>query len=178
MSRVDIIAKKGNIINGIKNSIKNHDCFYVVNIGKMSNNTNILFRKICKKNGVEVKVTKNSFIARAIDELNLKETDKSNIINKWLNGISAMLFINESYSVPGKLIKTFKNEVFDDISLKFAYAAGDLYYGQEGLNYLSTMKTLSELLNDIASAINSSRANIASALLSLTKVNNSTGEQN
>ena len=170
MSKLTTKEKKEFTINNVKDCMKKHDCFYVINISNIDVAKSILFRRICKKSGILVKVVKNSLITIALNDLCLSDADKKNINEKWLKGISAMLFINENYSIPGKIIKKFRVDTFDGLSLKFAYVAGELYSGEDGLNCLCSMKTLSELLCDIASAISSYPVGLAGALNSYTNL--------
>lgn len=159
-------SEKGKILDEIKNNIKAHDCFYVINIEKMNVETSLILRSECKKKGITVKVVKNSLFSLAIKDLAIDDNDKEKINNECLKKISAVLFIDKLYSTPGRIINKFKKNTFDGISLKFAYVDGTIYYGDEGLKKVSSIKTLEELLSDIALAIQSSINNVVNVCTS------------
>lgn len=164
--------RKEAIIEDIKKSVNSYDCFYVIGVEGLNVEKNIDFRRICRKSDVAVKVVKNTFISIVLKELNLGNFAEKNKDNGLLRGISAMLFINESYGTPGRIIKKFKEDSFEKMSFKLAYVAGELYTGDEGLKYLCSIKTLGETLEDIVSAISSCSSKVVNTLLSCGNVVN------
>ena len=166
MIKSNVRLRKEGIIDSIKKNVKEHDCFYVIGMDGINVNKDMDFRRICRKNDITVKVVKNTFISMVLKELNLGDFGEKSNCKGMLHGVSAMLFVNESYGTPGRIIKKFRNDSFEPMTLKFAYVSGDLYIGEEGLNHLSSIKTLDETLTDIVLAINSCSSNIVNALLS------------
>lgn len=161
---------KAKQIETLKNDINEHDCFYAIGLGNMDVEKNMMLRRLCREKGIYVKVVKNSLISICLKELNNEQYNK--IDTSCLVNTSALLFVNKAYSVPGKLLNNFKKKVFDGVSLKFAYANGDIYYGEDGLKKVSSLKTLEELLSDIALSIQLVINDLTSALGNVGKGSN------
>jgi large subunit ribosomal protein L10 len=123
-------------------------------------------RKKCKSNGVSFKVAKNSLISLAMEEnINIKDVDKDKINNECLKNISGILFVNEFYNKPGKIVKEFKKTDFEKIQLKCAYINGDVFYGNDQLDHLSKLKSKNELIGDIILALKSGINTVVSGIL-------------
>jgi len=148
--------EKNNRIHDLAEDFKAHDCFYIVDVTGINVKSNMNFRKKCRSNGVTFKVAKNSLISLALNSIsNLKAEDKEKIYNECLKNISGILFVNESYNKPGKIVKEFKNTDFKDIKLKCAFVNGDVFYGDDKLEHLSKLKSKNELIGDVILALKS-----------------------
>ena len=151
-------SEKNNRIQDLAEDFKSHDCFYIVDITGINVKNNMSLRRKCKSNGVTFKVAKNSLI-------NIKDVDKDRINNECLKNISAILFVNELYNKPGKIVKEFKKTDFENIKLKCAYINGDVFYGNEQLDHLSKLKSKNELIGDIILALKSGINTVVSGIL-------------
>jgi large subunit ribosomal protein L10 len=159
-------SEKNNRIQDLADEFKSHDCFYIVDITGINVKSNMNLRRKCKSNGVTFKVAKNSLISLAMDgNINIKDVDKDKISNECLRNISGILFVNESYNKPGKIVKEFKKTDFDNIKLKCAYVNGDVFYGNEQLDHLSKLKSKNELIGDIILALKSGINSVVSGIV-------------
>jgi len=153
-------------IDEIKTIMSSNGCFYVTNLGDITVKDDMTLRRTCMTKGVHVKVVKNSLLSIAMKDIGIiPEPDTFKKINdECLRGISTMFFIDKEYGTPGRIINEFKKKTSNKVSLKFALADGVLYFGEDGLKKLSSMKTLDETLSDISSVIQSSINNLIGCL--------------
>ena len=90
---------------------------------------NMMLRRQCYDSGIKMKVAKNSLIYLALKGANINNLDNDFINQECLKNISALLFVNEKYNLPGKILYNFKRDQFDKIELKCAYINGEFFSG-------------------------------------------------
>ncbi|HAQ38046.1 MAG TPA: 50S ribosomal protein L10 [Saprospiraceae bacterium] len=103
------------------------------------------FRRICFNNNVEIKVVKNTLIQKALE----KSADKKGFepLYEALKGSTAIMFA-ESANLPAKLLSDFRKENEKPL-LKAAYIDSAVYFGDDQLDTLKSLKSKQELIGDI-----------------------------
>ena len=125
----------------------------------------INFRRSCRKDEVSLQIVKTSLINVALRNANINKSVIEEIKNIPSKQMSGVLFVEEKYNTPARLIKKFKSEIEEGIiSLKCAYVDGDLFVGEDKLTILSNLKSKNEL---IAEVIYSLYGGINNVILSL-----------
>ena len=79
-----------------------------------------------------------------------------------LKGPTAIMF-SENASVPAKIIKEFRKDHERPV-LKAAYIDSDVFYGDDQVEALSTLKTKDEILGEIIGLLESPIQSVLSAL--------------
>jgi large subunit ribosomal protein L10 len=134
--------------------------FYLTDASHLSvANVNKL-RRLCHKQGVEMRVAKNTLIRKALEATG-KQYDG---ILEVLHGPTSIMF-SEGASVPAKVIKEFRKGGSKPI-LKAAYIDSAIFIGDKSVDELAALKTKQELIGDIIGLLQSPAKNVISALLS------------
>ena len=159
-------GQKNEVINSLIENFKSHDCFYMIDITSLNVEKNMLLRRQCYDSNIKMKVAKNSLIYLALKGANIDNLDNDFIQQNCLKNISALLFINEQYNLPGKILFNFKKSQFNKLELKCAYLNGEFFSGKDKLSYLATLKTKNEIIAEI---VYSCLGKLSMILLSLLK---------
>lgn len=114
----------------------------------------------CFKEGVELKVAKNTLVKRALDEV---EGDFEELYET-LSGPTS-IFFSEVANKPAKVIKNFRKKSEKPI-LKGAFIESSIYIGDDKVEELSNLKSKEELIGEIISLLQSPAKNVISALQS------------
>lgn len=131
--------------------------FYLVDTAPLTANQNNSFRRECFKQGVELRVAKNSLIEKALIEAGITE-DFSQI----LRGASSLMF-SENPTLPAKLIKEFrKDKKYPE--LKAAFIEESLYVGDDNLETVSKIKSKQVLIGEVLSMLQAPMQNVVSGL--------------
>jgi large subunit ribosomal protein L10 len=134
--------------------------FYLTDASHLSvANVNKL-RRLCNKQGVEMRVAKNTLIRKALEATG-KQYDG---ILEVLHGPTSIMF-SEAASVPAKVIKEFRKGGSKPI-LKAAYIDSAIFIGDKSVDELAALKTKQELIGEIIGLLQSPAKNVISALLS------------
>lgn len=116
-------------------------------------------RRLCFTKGIQLKVAKNTFIAKA---LQAQKADLSSV-NAILHGPTA-IFVSDDMKAPAKLILDFRKKGVKP-ELKAAIIGGtDVFIGDNQLDALTKIKTKNELIGDIIGLLQSPAKNVISAL--------------
>ena len=158
--------QKNEVINFLVDNFKSHDCFYIIDVTKLNMEKNMMLRRQCYDSGIKMKVAKNSLIYLALKGANINNLDNDFINQECFKNISALLFVNEKYNLPGKILYNFKRDQFDKIELKCAYINGEFFSGKDKLKYLASLKTKNEVISEI---VFSCLSRLSITLLSLEK---------
>ena len=150
------------IVKDLSEKLANTNYFYITDASTMSVASINQFRRLAFDRGLEYKVYKNTFIKKALDNL---EADTSNL-ETILKGSSGILFSAESGNAPGKLLKDFRKKGNPLPLLKGAYIDGGIYVGDNQLDTLASIKSKNELIGDIIGLLQSPAKNVVSALQS------------
>ena len=149
------------LIEELTEKIRSYDYFYITDSSAMTVAQSNKLRRACFEKGLEFKVIKNSLIKKAFQ--NIDDRDYSAILPA-LKGTSALIFSEQS-NVPAKLLKEFR-ESNDKPTLKAAYIDTDVFFGDDQIDALVTLKSKNELLGDVLGLLQSPMSNLLGALQS------------
>lgn len=150
--------EKFEIVNELTQKLKDNGNFYVADVSGLTVMQTVELRKLCFKNGIELKVSKNSFIKKALEKLEIQDEE---LIGS-LKGSSSLMF-SETVNAPAKIIKEFRRKNPKPI-LKAAYVQECVYIGDNNLEALINIKTKNELIAELVGLLNSPVQNLISAL--------------
>jgi large subunit ribosomal protein L10 len=152
-AKKETIDELTSLFNGASN-------FYLADASSLSvANVNKL-RRLCHKQGVEMRVAKNTLIRKALEATGKKYDG----ILEVLHGPTSIMF-SEGASIPAKVIKEFRKTSEKPV-LKAAYIDTAIYIGDKSIEELASLKTKEELIGEIISLLQSPAKNVISALLS------------
>lgn len=153
--------EKAQIIGELKEKFQENSHFYVTDAQGLTVAQVNDFRRICFKHGIEYKVVKNTFIKKALEDM---EADFSGLDEQVLKGFSGVMFVKENASAPAKVIKEFLKKNKDTLRLKGASIDTDLFIGAEHLDMLSALKSKEELVGEIIGLLNAPMQNVLGSL--------------
>jgi len=146
------------LVEQISKKVKERGNFYIADVSELSVNQTTELRKLCNKNGVELNVSKNTFIIKALEKANIIDEE----LFEALKGPSSLMFA-ESINGPAKLIKEFRKNYSKPV-LKAAYVEESVYIGDDKLDSLVNLKSRDELIADVVAMLNTPILNLVSAL--------------
>jgi large subunit ribosomal protein L10 len=153
--------EKGLIISNIAETIKQYNCFYVVETAGLNAEKTSALRRECFKQDIKLMVVKNTLLHKALETLdgNYEELYPA------LKGASSLMCANVG-NAPAKLLKSFVKK--DDVlpRLKAAYVEETIYVGEDQLETLAHIKSKNELIADVVALLQSPAKNVISALQS------------
>ena len=161
------INEKKAVVDYLIEKISSNSCFYIIDAGGLDVPKVDILRRECFNANVTYKVAKNSLINRALTEVfgenKIKDFD---LIEKTsLQGFSGILFAGEMFNAPAKIIEKFKKDANTDRPvLKCAYVDGELFFGNDKLVELSSLKSKNELIGEIIGLLQSPIKNVVSGL--------------
>ncbi len=148
------------LINSLTEKLKENDNFYVTDISTLNAEDTSNLRRMCFKNNITMQVVKNTLLKQAMKNVD-REYDE---LYGTLKGNTALMF-TESGSAPAKLIKKYRKKSQYPI-LKGAFIEETTYLGDDMLDFLSAIKSRTELIADIVALLQSPAKNVISALQS------------
>lgn len=150
---------KAVIIEEIANILSGSNTVYVADISGLTADKSNALRRICFTKGVKIKMVKNTFLRKAMEQL---DTDYSEMYPV-LKGTSAIM-VSEAGNTPARIIRDFrgKNEI---PTIKAAYIEQCVYLGDQ-IDLLCSLKSREELIGDIITLLQSPAKNVVSALQS------------
>jgi len=154
--------EKQAVIDEIAEKLQNNPFIYVTDSAGLSVAEVNLLRRRCFESGVEYKVYKNTLIQKAIESIDSTPSEVSSV----LKGFSGIIFSPESSNAPAKIIKGLRKEGFKKPLLKAASIDGALFYGDDSLSALVSLKSKTELIADVIGLLQSPAKNVISALQS------------
>jgi large subunit ribosomal protein L10 len=152
--------EKGKEIAALTEKFANATTFYITDASGLTVEAVNNLRRACFKAGVELQVSKNTLIRKAL-EANGKITPE---LDKALNGPTAVMFA-EGGSIPARVIKDFRKTSEKPI-LKAAWIDAGVYVGDNEVENLTKLKSKQELIGDIVGILQSPAKNVISALTS------------
>lgn len=161
------INEKKTVVDYLIEKISTNNCFYIIDASGLSVPDVDRLRKSCFDANVCYKVAKNSLINRALIQVlgdkNIKNFEC--IEQSSLHGFSGILFAGDAFSMPAKLIEQFRKDANNAKPLlKCAFVDGELFFGDDKVKELSSLKSKNELLGDIISLLQSPVRNVVSGL--------------
>ena len=153
-------TEKQQAIKVLKRKFKNNSFFYLTDSSTLTVAEVNDLRAKCFEKGVELKVVKNTLAIKAMQALS-KDRGYDKLFDA-LKGPTAIMF-SENASVPAKIIKEFRKDHERPV-LKAAYIDSDVFYGDDQVEALSTLKTKDEILGEIIGLLESPIQSVLSAL--------------
>lgn len=139
--------------------LSNSSVFYLTNTESLNAEATSALRRECFKNGIKMRVVKNSLLQKALEKIEGKDYSP---LYPALKGNTAVMFA-EVANVPARLIKEFRKK-HDKPAFKAAFVQEDCYVGENLLDTLVAIKSKEELLGDIIGLLQSPAKNVISAL--------------
>ncbi len=154
---------KGIIIDQIAETLKQYNCFYLVETAGLNAEKTSDLRRACSKAEIKLMVVKNTLLHKALESL---EGDYSELY-PCLKESTSIMFSNVG-NAPAKLIKeVLKKEKDAKLPLlKGAYVEETVYVGADQLDTLASIKSKNELIADVVALLQSPAKNVISALTS------------
>jgi large subunit ribosomal protein L10 len=152
--------QKKETIDALTVEFEKYPSFYLTDASKLTVAQVNKLRCICHRDGVKMKVAKNTLIQKALEA---KGSNYSELFGA-LKGETAIMF-SEVANAPAKIIKEFRKDNEKPL-LKAAYIESSIYLGEKSLNELAKLKSKQELLGEIVGLLQSPMSNLVSALYS------------
>lgn len=152
---------KAIIIDKIAATLKEYNCFYLVETSGLDAEKTSNLRRACSKADIKLMVVKNTLLHKALETLDGDFTE----LYPALAGPTSVMFSNVG-NAPAKLLKDFVKK--DDVlpALKAAYVEETVYFGADQLDTLASIKSKNELIADVVALLQSPAKNVVSALTS------------
>ncbi len=154
--------EKDQVIEQLREKFDNSSYIYFTDASSMTVEQVNKLRRLCFQQGIEMTVVKNTLAQKAMESLG--EERKFSPVYKALAGPTAIM-LTDTASAPAKLIKEFRKDGKRP-ALKAAYIDTDVYFGEESLEALISLKSKNELVGDVLMLLQSPAKNVISALLS------------
>jgi len=155
-------ADKSSAIESLKQDFENNKFFYIADSSSMSVADINRLRRMCFEKGVQVKVAKNTLVKKALESF--PEDAGYAPLYEALKGPSTIMY-SETASVPAKVIKEFRGKEERPI-LKAAYIDTDVFFGDDQLDALKSLKSKEDLIGDIILLLQSPIKNVVGSLQS------------
>lgn len=151
-------SKKNQEIAELKEKFSNTTYFYLTDSSTLNVENINKFRRLCFNSGVEYRISKNTLIKKALEQVG----GNYEALYPLLNGPTGVMFSTDG-AVPAKVIKEFRKDGERPI-LKGAYIDTDVFVGDNQLSILASLKSKKELLGEIVGLLQSPARNVISAL--------------
>lgn len=151
-------SKKNQEIADLKEKFSNSTYFYITDSSTLTVEKINKFRRLCFNAGIEYRVSKNTLIKKALEQVG----EGYEGLYPLLNGPTGVMFATDGAS-PAKVIKEFRKDG-DRPVLKGAYIDSSIFVGDNQLAVLAALKSKSELLGEIIGLLQSPAKNVIGAL--------------
>ncbi len=152
--------EKDQIIEMLSQKLEEYDFFYLTDSSGLSVAEVNELRRLCKEQGIEYRVTKNTLLKKAMEE----HDGAFEELYDHLKGPTAVFF-TETSNAPAKILKKFRKN-HQKPELKVAYLESDLYEGDEQIKTLAALKSKEELIGDIVGLLKSPMQTVIGGLQS------------
>ncbi len=150
--------KKNQEIADLKEKFGNSQYFYITDSSTLTVEKINKFRRLCFNSGIEYRVSKNTLIRKALEQVE----GNYEALYPLLNGPTGVMFSTDGASA-AKVLKEFRKSN-DKPVLKGAYIDSDVFIGDNQIAVLAALKSKSELIGDIIGLLQSPAKNVISAL--------------
>ena len=150
--------QKNQEIEVLKEKFSNAQYFYVCDPSTLTVEKTNKFRRLCFNAGIEYRVTKNTLIRKALEQIG----GDYEAVYPLLHGPTGVMFSTDGAS-PAKLLKEFRKDG-DKPALKGAYIDTSVFVGDNQIDVLAKLKSKKELLGEIIGLLQSPASNVISAL--------------
>lgn len=151
--------KKNQEIADLKEKFGNSQYFYITDSSTLTVEKINKFRRLCFNAGIEYRVSKNTLIRKALEQV---EGNNYEALYPLLNGPTGVMFTTDGASA-AKVLKEFR-KTNDKPVLKGAYIDSDVFIGDNQIAVLAALKSKAELIGDIIGLLQSPTKNVISAL--------------
>lgn len=159
--------KKKAVVDYLIEKISTNNCFYIIDASGLSVPDVDKLRRNCFDANINYKVAKNSLINIALNQVfgDKGIKDFGLIEQASLHGFSGILFAGDTFNAPAKIIEKFRKDTNNEKPvLKCAYVDGELFFGNDKIKELSSLKSKNELIADVISLLQSPVKNVISGL--------------
>ncbi|TSJ45661.1 50S ribosomal protein L10 [Fluviicola chungangensis] len=153
--------QKAQYIEDLAQDLSKANVFYLADTAALTVETINQLRRRCFQQGIELRVVKNTLLAKAMAKVEGRNYDN---LASVLSGPTSIMF-SEVGNAPAKLIKDFRKKN-DKPILKGAYIEEAIFIGDNQLDALEAIKSREELLGDIIGLLQSPAKNVISGLTS------------
>ena len=153
--------EKNQVIDNLVTLLQENNNIYVTDTAELDAELTSDLRRACFNKNIEMRVVKNTLLAKAIEKVSDKDFGD---IPSVLKGNTSLMF-SEVSNAPAKLIKEFRKKN-DRPILKAAYVAESVFIGDETLDALVSLKSKDELIGDIIMLLQSPAKTVISQLQS------------
>jgi len=154
--------QKLQVIESLSEKFSTSDYIYFTDFVSLTVAQMNKFRRICFKNNVEVKVVKNTLIRKALEKSAAEKGFEP--LYDALKGSTALMFA-ETGNLPAKLLSDFRKENEKPL-LKAAYIDSAIFFGDDQLDRLKSLKSKQELICDIILILQTPAKNVIGSLKS------------
>ena len=151
--------QKAQYIEDLAQDLSKANVFYLADTAALTVETINQLRRRCFQQGIELRVVKNTLLAKAMAKVEGRNYDN---LASVLGGPTSIMFA-EVGNAPAKLIKDFRKKN-DKPILKGAYIEEAIFIGDNQLDALENIKSKEELLGDIIALLQSPAKNVVSGL--------------
>lgn len=144
-------VEKTQTISELTDKLSSASVFYLTDSSSLTVEQINKFRRICFEKGVEYKIIKNK-LAKLAMEASPSEKGFEPLYEA-LKGPTGIMFA-ENGNLPAKIILEFRKE-FDKPVLKAAYVDSAVYFGDDQLKTLKSLKSKEEIIGDIIALLQS-----------------------
>jgi large subunit ribosomal protein L10 len=142
--------QKNQEIAALKEKFSNTQYFYLCDPETLTVEKTNKFRRLCFNAGIEYRVSKNTLIRKALEQI---EGGSYEAVYPLLAGQTGVMFATDGAS-PAKLLKEFRKGG-DRPILKGAYIDSDVFAGDNQLEVLASLKSKAELVGEIIGLLQS-----------------------
>jgi large subunit ribosomal protein L10 len=153
--------QKAQYIEDLAQDLSKANIFYLADTSALTVETINQLRRRCFQQGIELRVVKNTLLAKAMANVEGRNYDN---LASVLSGPTSIMFA-EVGNAPAKLIKDFRKKN-DKPVLKGAYIEEAIFIGDNQLDTLEAIKSREELIGDIIGLLQSPAKNVISGLTS------------
>lgn len=153
--------QKAQYIEDLAQDLSKANIFYLADTAELTVETINQLRRRCFQQGIELRVVKNTLLAKAMEKVEGRNYDN---LASVLSGPTSIMFA-EVGNAPAKLIKEFRKKNEKPL-LKGAYIEEAIFVGDNQLDALEAIKSREELIGDIIGLLQSPAKNVISGLTS------------
>jgi len=150
--------EKNRIVSEISELMLEKKNFYLTDVSDLTANQTVELRKLCYDKGITLRVSKNTFIVKALEQNGIDDKELIGTLKK-----PSSLMFSDSITAPALLIKEFRKKYPKPV-LKAAYVEETVYVGDNSLETLINLKTREQLIGDVLALLGSPIRNLLSAL--------------
>jgi large subunit ribosomal protein L10 len=154
--------EKDQMIEELQGVLAENDVVYLADASGLDSVSTSQLRGECFKNGITLRVVKNTLLKIAMDRTEGK--DFTPLYDEALKGQTALM-LGSVGNAPAKLIKEFRKKSPKPI-LKGAYIEEACFVGDDKVEMLSQIKSKEEVIGEIIALLQSPAKNVISALQS------------